>query len=183
MCLMFACLVMRHANCHASCSAAHTSTSKTMDSLGFEPRAPRMLSGCDTTTPRALAGMHDNGTFSRRAHSLCWPASARGRAKLSGHAQHVTHTSQQGHSALQSHRCCQRCVPQCDDLRPTLRFPNVGFREAQPRRFTAAQDAQLTATGSHAWAPAGLPAAKKLRCRAVGAQHLFSCAFRTTQWM
>ena len=80
MCLMFACLVMRHANCHASCSAAHTSTSKTMDTLGFEPRAPRMLSVCDTTTPRALAGMHDNGTFSRRAHSLCWPASARGRA-------------------------------------------------------------------------------------------------------
>jgi hypothetical protein len=26
----------------------------TMDSLGFEPRAPRMLSRCDTTTPRAL---------------------------------------------------------------------------------------------------------------------------------
>ena len=26
-----------------------------MDSLGFEPRAPRMLSGSDTTSPRALA--------------------------------------------------------------------------------------------------------------------------------
>ena len=26
----------------------------TMDTLGIEPRASRMLSGCDTTTPRAL---------------------------------------------------------------------------------------------------------------------------------
>ena len=26
-----------------------------MDTLGIEPRASRMLSGCDTTTPRALA--------------------------------------------------------------------------------------------------------------------------------
>ena len=25
-----------------------------MDTLGIEPRASRMLSGCDTTTPRAL---------------------------------------------------------------------------------------------------------------------------------
>ena len=27
-----------------------------MDTLGIEPRASRMLSGCDTTTPRALEG-------------------------------------------------------------------------------------------------------------------------------
>ena len=27
-----------------------------MDTLGIEPRASRMLSGCDTTTPRALGG-------------------------------------------------------------------------------------------------------------------------------
>jgi hypothetical protein len=27
-----------------------------MDTLGIEPRASRMLSGCDTTTPRALDG-------------------------------------------------------------------------------------------------------------------------------
>ena len=33
----------------------HTLTSaKRMDTLGIEPRASRMLSGCDTTTPRAL---------------------------------------------------------------------------------------------------------------------------------
>ena len=27
-----------------------------LDTLGIEPRASRMLSGCDTTTPRALEG-------------------------------------------------------------------------------------------------------------------------------
>ena len=31
-----------------------SAASVTMDTLGIEPRAPRMLSGCDTTTPRAL---------------------------------------------------------------------------------------------------------------------------------
>ena len=30
-----------------------------MDTLGIEPRASRMLSGCDTTTPCALSGMFD----------------------------------------------------------------------------------------------------------------------------
>ena len=28
-----------------------------IDTLGNEPRASRMLSGCDTTTPRALGGL------------------------------------------------------------------------------------------------------------------------------
>ena len=32
-------------------------TSWRMDTLGIEPRASRMLSGCDTTTPRALKGV------------------------------------------------------------------------------------------------------------------------------
>ena len=31
-----------------------------MDTLGIEPRASRMLNGCDTTTPRALKGSSDN---------------------------------------------------------------------------------------------------------------------------
>jgi hypothetical protein len=31
-------------------------TKETMDTLGFEPRASRMLSGCDTTTPCARDG-------------------------------------------------------------------------------------------------------------------------------
>ena len=33
-----------------TCTVWHAS----MDTLGIEPRASRMLSGCDTTTPRAL---------------------------------------------------------------------------------------------------------------------------------
>ena len=33
-----------------------------VDSLGFEPRAPRKLSGCDTTTPRALKTFQGNLT-------------------------------------------------------------------------------------------------------------------------
>ena len=32
-----------------------------MDTLGIEPRASRMLSGCDTTTPRALELCHGQG--------------------------------------------------------------------------------------------------------------------------
>ena len=32
-----------------------------MDTLGIEPRASRMLSGCDTTTPRALEVWHCKG--------------------------------------------------------------------------------------------------------------------------
>ena len=38
------------------CSAAAL-MSASMDTLGIEPRASRMLSGCDTTTPRALEMM------------------------------------------------------------------------------------------------------------------------------
>ena len=40
-----------------------------MDTLGIEPRASRMLSGCDTTTPRALDSIsHSLGfsTFAKR---------------------------------------------------------------------------------------------------------------------
>ena len=35
-----------------------------MDTLGIEPRASRMLSGCDTTTPRALLTDRLSGTLS-----------------------------------------------------------------------------------------------------------------------
>ena len=38
-------------------AAAHTEVAKNLDTLGIEPRASRMLSGCDTTTPRALVYM------------------------------------------------------------------------------------------------------------------------------
>ncbi len=43
--------------CAPLCS--ETATSAKMDTLGIEPRASRMLSGCDTTTP--CAHMHDWG--------------------------------------------------------------------------------------------------------------------------
>ena len=33
-------------------------TKSNMDTLGIEPRASRMLSGCDTTTPCALCCIH-----------------------------------------------------------------------------------------------------------------------------
>jgi hypothetical protein len=36
-----------------------------MDTLGIEPRASRMLSGCDTTTPCARAHVHSHGMLSR----------------------------------------------------------------------------------------------------------------------
>ena len=34
-----------------------------MDTLGFEPRACRMRSGCDTTTPCALDDVHDASLY------------------------------------------------------------------------------------------------------------------------
>ena len=51
-----------------------TNTNTEMDTLGIEPRASRMLSGCDTTTPRArprtfihLTYSPNNGYWSRRS--------------------------------------------------------------------------------------------------------------------
>ena len=38
----------------AICIWASMQSYRKMDTLGIEPRASRMLSGCDTTTPRAL---------------------------------------------------------------------------------------------------------------------------------
>ena len=38
-------------------AAAHTEVAKNLDTLGIEPRASRMLSGGDATTPRALVYM------------------------------------------------------------------------------------------------------------------------------
>ena len=55
------CLLLASHNCgtsvppHGSLTGMHTRhTALHMDALGIEPRAFRMLSGCDTTTPRAL---------------------------------------------------------------------------------------------------------------------------------
>ena len=46
-----------------------------MDTLGIEPRASRMLSGCDTTTPRALRRIDSSRgsrffTYTLRSHSV-----------------------------------------------------------------------------------------------------------------
>ena len=40
-----------------------------MDTLGIEPRASRMLSGCDTTTPRALCGSEIQLSVCAQKHS------------------------------------------------------------------------------------------------------------------
>ena len=62
-------------------SATVSCCDKMVDTLGIEPRASRMLSGCDTTTPCALAGpffgcsaatvhgLHDAGYAAARAHA------------------------------------------------------------------------------------------------------------------
>ena len=48
-----------------------SAASVTMDTLGIEPRAPRMLSGCDTTTPRALGSQQLPSSVLLRRHCSC----------------------------------------------------------------------------------------------------------------
>ena len=45
----------RYTGTKRACSRMVQHSLAQMDTLGIEPRASRMLSGCDTTTPRALA--------------------------------------------------------------------------------------------------------------------------------
>ena len=65
-----------------------------MDTLGIEPRASRMLSGCDTTTPCALGRQrcqfHMRATLCPRPRmlpSICWNVKRTYKRIISSHAQ------------------------------------------------------------------------------------------------
>ena len=60
-------------------------TKSNMDTLGIEPRASRMLSGCDTTTPCAQLLLHDFCLPEIQASALkaCMPGGMAGPQQVS----------------------------------------------------------------------------------------------------
>ena len=56
---------------HAACTRPRVASSKALDTLGFEPRAFHMRSGCDATTPCAL-NMMLNSIYSQFDVPVCF---------------------------------------------------------------------------------------------------------------
>ena len=60
-----------------------------LDTLGIEPRASRMLSGCDTTTPRALTATFHRRGYQAEANATTPPTTTHTVPRLSGVAHRV----------------------------------------------------------------------------------------------